>query len=209
MVDVVPESLRHNGTTQSDAERGNQMYTTRRIPPLAAYLAVSLLGVALLATPGTPAMAATSPTATPATLPMYQIVNERSASCLQEDGTTDAVYDGLCAANSSGYWRLTPYPSGVPELVNVYSGKCVSVTGTEAGIYMNNCAQPNVSAQQWWLNSNPPPAKGVDLSPTQLYIWNVHSQYCLWQGNPSVSTVNQARCASQDERDFWALVQVF
>lgn len=186
------------------------MYRTRRIPPLAAYLSATLLGVALLATPGTPTMAATSPTATPASTTMYQIVNERSDSCLQENGTTDAVYDGKCAANSSSYWKLTPYPSGVPELVNVYSGKCVSVTGTDAGIYMNNCAQPNVTAQQWWLPADPPPAKGVDLSPTELYIWNLHSQYCLWQGDPSVSTVNQARCGgSQEQRDRWALVPVF
>ena len=64
-------------------------------------------------------------------------------SCIAENGTTSGVAGAPCSSSHSDYWRWTS--SG--ELLNEKSGKCLSVTETKPGIYVNTCV--NNHAQLW------------------------------------------------------------
>jgi len=162
-----------------------------------------LVSAALVTARGAPATAATP-------LTMYQLVNVRSLSCLQQNGVSDAVYAGTCGANHSAMWTKTWKGSGF-WLVNVHSGQCVSVAGSAVGspIHMTLCNPSLPLDQQWNASTGLPPQKG-DFINTLVWMWNADSKLCLWQGNPSASAVVQSTCASSTDepRDLWVLNEV-
>lgn len=174
-------------------------------------------GALLLAPLGASAMAATQQTGAPAaTVTVFQIVNDRSGGCLQQNGTTDSLYVGQCSTNHSDLWLLNGF--GTPcvtigngngslgasgcepyEMVNYHSHGCVSETGSTAGnLYMNGCNTSGASAQEWSV-SDP---LDINTGSFQQFA-NAHSQLCMWQGNPGVSTVQQSACSADDSRDNW------
>lgn len=134
----------------------------------------------------------------------YELFNEASRGCLQENGTTSAVYVGNCDSNqSSDLWILTPFSSGY-ELVNVHTlsnPMCVSVTGVDPGVYMNHCAAAGATAQEWY--ERPSSAFSGDVTLT-----NAHSGLCLWQTNILSSTVIQQGCSGNSLNDSWDLIGV-
>jgi hypothetical protein len=159
---------------------------------LPALLAAGLLP---LVTVGGPAMAATSPAAatvgptvetieTPlAADPSYFLLqNAYTNDCIQEDGTTGAVYGGSCptgtinnsTVNHSVVWYLSSASNF--NIDNEHSGYCITADGTDSGLYMSGGSCTNDS-QEWnefeWLNS-------TTGAFTGYYGYeNVHSGYIL------------------------------
>lgn len=64
-------------------------------------------------------------------------------ACITESGTTSAVTGAACSSGKADYWRWT----AAGELLGEKSGRCLSVTGTRPGVYLNTCT--NNHAQLW------------------------------------------------------------
>ena len=73
----------------------------------------------------------------------FQIIS--ITGCLQENGTTDAVYFGGCSSNHSDYW--TWKGSGTEQLVNYHSGLCLTASPDDTSVYMQTCGTNHV---QYW-----------------------------------------------------------
>ncbi len=64
-------------------------------------------------------------------------------TCVAEKGKTSGVAGVPCSSSHSDYWRWTS--SG--GLANEATGKCLSVTGSQPGVYVNTCGSNH--AQLW------------------------------------------------------------
>jgi hypothetical protein len=127
------------------------MMTRGRVSILSAALVAAAAGVTALAGP---ASAQVKPAQAPAAAnyTWFQIENPSLGGCIQEDGTTDAVYTGGCSSNPSDYWRWT----AAHMLLNEHSGLCITSTSGGPGVYMASCS--NNSVQIW--NYEPPVVPG-------------------------------------------------
>ena len=81
-----------------------------------------------------------------------------------------------------GQWATTPRAhvdfwewTATGELLNEHSGKCLSVTGTDPGVYVNTCANNHA---QLWLNQPVPVIAGGKLYSYTEYV-NVHTRESL------------------------------
>lgn len=107
----------------------------------------------------------------------FQYANSVTQLCLQEDGTTSAVYDGGCSSNSSDYWTM----NSNGNLVNAHSHYCLAVTGTDEGVYANSTCSAN-HAEAW------------ELEDDGFEIVNEHTGWCLFQEPGSANAVGQHDC---------------
>jgi Ricin-type beta-trefoil lectin domain len=138
---------------------------------------------------GAPAMAATG-SPPPGNGSFFQLESEvNDGLCAQEDGTTSSVYLGGCSlTNHSDLWYNPT--NDIYEIANLHSGLCFSVTGDNAGVYLNTCV-PGQTAQEWQ-------AYGLDE------IQNVHTGYCLWQSDSAIQQRNS--CSNTNVHDLWLLL---
>jgi hypothetical protein len=126
-----------------------------------------------------PARAATSAT-------WFQLRSADLANaCVAEKGTGSSIAGVPCTSNHSDFWEWT----SADELLNEHSGKCLSVSGTDPGVYVNTCAnnhaQPGVYVNtcannhaQLWLNQPVPVIAGGRLCAYSEYV-NVHTRESL------------------------------
>ncbi|MGD0702233.1 MAG: RICIN domain-containing protein [Trebonia sp.] len=126
-------------------------------------LAVSPATAAARPVPGRPAAAATT---------WFQLRSaDLTNACVAEKGTASSVSGVPCSSNHSDFWKWTA--SG--ELLNEHSGKCLSVTGTDPGVYVNTCGNNHA---QLWLNQPVPVIAGGKLYSYTEYV-NVHTRESL------------------------------
>jgi hypothetical protein len=163
--------IAHGPGSESPHHGGEQLLKTRKwLAPLAAI--ASMLCVALLSAP---AHAAND----------FQYVNSVTQMCLQEDGTTSAVYDGGCGWNSSDYW----YQNSDGNLVNAHSQRCLAVTGQDEGVYATSSCGNN-HAEEW------------EMEDDGFEIVNEHTGWCLFQEPGPANAVGQQNC-SDPGNEFW------
>jgi hypothetical protein len=134
----------------------------------------------------------------------YAVMSGDSLTCLQEDGTTSAVYLGNCTSNNSDIWTRSALAGYSWD--NLHSGKCISVTGSDPGIYMNTCGTDTTTdtAQEWILSDcgtvNDIQFAGKDYSGLGCFVKNKHSgDYLWWAGGGNPSEVEQVSNTSSDE----------
>ena len=143
----------------------------RRI--IAAAIAVAALlgtGLALAVSPATAAARPGSGRAAART--WFQLRSADLANaCVAEGGTTSSIAGVPCTSNHSDFWEWT----STGELLNEHSGKCLSVTGTDPGVYVNTCANNHA---QLWLNQSVPVIAGGKLYSYTEYV-NVHTRESL------------------------------
>ncbi len=143
---------------------------------------------------GAPAMAAASTAPEPdgPSFLLESLVNGRL--CAKWDGSTSAVsLVPVSQCSSSNVLDLWYHPVGATdEIVNQGSGTCLSVTGTDAGVYLNACAGASQHAQNWIYDG-----------PTELFK-NGHTGYCMWQSNNNIQQRNS--CDSSNIHDQWIQV---
>jgi hypothetical protein len=130
-----------------------------RLSILSAAVIAAAAGATALAGP---ASAQVKPAQVPsaANYTWFQIKNYVTGDCIQEDGTTAAVYTGSCSTNNSDEWRWT----AANMLLNEHSGLCITSTSDGPGEYMDSCS--NNSVQIW--DQAPAGAYG-------LYLVNNHT----------------------------------
>ena len=92
-------------------------------------------------------------------------------ACIAEKGTTSAVSGVPCSTNHSDDWEWTS--TGL--LRNEHSGKCLSVTGSDPGVYVNTCGNNHA---QLWLNQPVPVIAGGKLYSYTEFV-NVHTRESL------------------------------
>jgi Ricin-type beta-trefoil lectin domain len=159
----------------------------RKARKFLAILAAPVLCSIMVMTGG-PAMAATG--GPPGNGSFFQVESEVNGGlCAQEDGTSSPVYLGGCSlTNHSDLWYNPT--NDISEMANLHSGLCFSVSGYDAGVYLNTCV-PGQTAQEWR-------AYGVDE------IQNVHTGYCLWQSESAIQQRNS--CSNTNVHDLWLLL---
>jgi hypothetical protein len=134
---------------------------------LLTVLAAPLLCGALLAGTATGATL-TAQSRHAASSPWFQLKSaDYQNTCIGEKNKTSAVAGVPCSSSHSDYWRWTP--SG--GLRNENSGKCLAVTGSQPGVYVNTCGTNHA---QLWGNQT------VDVfAGGKLYLYeeftNVHT----------------------------------
>jgi len=146
---------------------------------IAATVAVAaLMGTALALTvgPATAAGVAIGPawgTARPAaTTTWFQLKSaDIGNACIVENGTSSTIAGAPCSSNHSGFWKWTP----TGQLLNERSGKCLSVTGTDPGVYVNTCGTNHA---QLWLNQPVPVIAGGKLYSYTEFV-NLHTRESL------------------------------
>jgi Ricin-type beta-trefoil lectin domain len=144
----------------------------RRITAAAIAVAAVLgTGLALAVSPATaaarpaPARAATGAT-------WFQLRSADVANaCVAEKGTGSSIAGVPCTSNHSDFWKWT----STGELLNEHSGKCLSVTGSDPGVYVNTCGNNHA---QLWLNQPVPVIAGGKLYSYTEYV-NVHTRESL------------------------------
>ena len=158
----------------------------RRI--IAATSAVAALlgtGLALAVSPATAAARPATALASPATAAARPTTARAAASgtwfqlrsadlanaCVAEGGTTSSIAGVPCTSNHSDFWEWT----STGELLNEHSGKCLSVTGTDPGVYVNTCGNNHA---QLWLNQPVPVIAGGKLYSYTEFV-NVHTRESL------------------------------
>jgi hypothetical protein len=157
------------------------MRNSRRIM---AVLAVPLLGTMVVAL-GPSALAA--PSNPPGNGTFFQLESMANNNlCAQEQGTTSTLFLGTCSPTNKADLWYNP-TNDIFEMANLATGKCWSITGKDAGVYLNTCS-PGQTAQQW-------EAYGTSE------IKNVHTGYCLWQSVTSVQQRNS--CDPNNVHDIW------
>jgi hypothetical protein len=145
----------------------------RIIATTTAIAAVLGTGLALAVSPATaapkpgPARADADAGATWFQLKSADLAN----ACVAEKGTTSSITGVPCSSNHSDFWEWT----STGELLNSHSGKCLSVTGTDPGVYVNTCANNHA---QLWLNQPVPVIAGGKLYSYTEYV-NVHTRESL------------------------------
>jgi hypothetical protein len=163
----------------------------RKSQKILTVLAVPLL-CAVMTVLGAPAMAATSTAPGPngRSFELESLVNGRL--CAMWDGSTSAVtlvpVSQCSASNIHDLWYHSA--DDFDEFVNQGSGTCLSVTGTDAGVYLHTCVA-NQHAQEWTYNL-----------PAEL-LKNVHTGYCMWQSNLNIQQRNS--CDSSSVHDQWIM----
>src|SRR5260221_11278005 len=117
------------------------MRNTRRI---IAALAAPLLGTMVMAL-GQSAMAA--PRNPPGNGTFFQLESMANNNlCAQEQGTTSTLFLGACSPTNRADLWYNP-TNDIFEIANLATGKCWSISGTAAGVYLNTCS-PGQTAQQ-------------------------------------------------------------
>jgi hypothetical protein len=120
------------------------MMTQGRLSIFSAAVIAAVAGVTAFAGPaGAQVKPAQSPSAVNYT--WFQIKNDTTGSCIQEDGDTGAVYTGGCSSNPSDYWRWT----AARMLLNEHSGLCITSTSDGPGEYMASCSNNSVQIWGW------------------------------------------------------------
>jgi hypothetical protein len=92
-------------------------------------------------------------------------------ACIVENGTSSAVAGAPCSSNHSDFWEWT----STGQLRNEHSGKCLSVTGTDPGVYVNTCGTNHA---QLWLNQPVPVIAGGKLYSYTEFV-NLHTRESL------------------------------
>jgi hypothetical protein len=143
----------------------------RRI--IAASIALTALLGTGLALAVSPATAAARPGPSRADAPTwFQLRSADLANaCVAEKGTTSSIAGVPCSSNHSDFWEWT----STGELLNEHSGKCLSVTGTDPGVYVNTCVNNHA---QLWLNQPVPVIAGGKLYSYTEYV-NFHTRESL------------------------------
>ena len=155
-------------------------------------LAAPLL-CALMTMLGAPAMAATStaPGGAGFAFELESLVN--GGLCAMWDGSTSAVnlvpVSQCSASNVRDLWWHSA--DDFNEIFNQGSGTCLSVTGTDAPIYLHACVA-NAHAQEWIYNG-----------PNETFK-NNHTGYCMWQSNLNLQQRNS--CDGSNVHDQWLQV---
>jgi hypothetical protein len=102
---------------------------------------------------------------------LYPISSAVTGYCIQEDGTTSAVYTSGCnLSNHSDLWALED-----DEIINDHSGLCLTVDGTNPGVYAAECTGNH--AQLWDLVNAQYPCGSACYS-----FLNGHTGYALFGG---------------------------
>lgn len=148
------------------------MRTLHRRMIAAAVAVLTMLGTGL-ALAVSPATAAAGPGPARADAPAwFQLRSADLANaCVAEKGTTSSIAGVPCSSNHSDFWEWT----STGELLNEHSGKCLSVTGTDPGVYVNTCANNHA---QLWLNQPVPVIAGGKLYSYTEFV-NVHTRESL------------------------------
>lgn len=139
-------------------------------------LFLSLIGISSVCVAAlSGAATATTKSAQTPHAPRYSWFQIKSAdyanACLGDNGKTSRVTVGHCTSSDSDYWRLT----STSELLNESTGRCLSVTGTQPGVYLNKCANNHA---QFWTRQEINVYAGGKLYFYNEYI-NAHSQESL------------------------------
>lgn len=152
-----------------------------------AALATPLLAATTMAL-GPSAMAA--PNNPPGNGSFFQLESQANNNlCAQEQGTTNTLFLGPCSPTNKADLWYNP-TNDIFEMANLATGKCWSVNGTAAGVYLGTCV-PGQTAQQF-------EALGVSE------ISNRHTHFCLWQ---SVTSVQQrSSCDPNNVHDLWQIL---
>ena len=145
-----------------------------RMRILAATTAIAAVlgtGLALAVSPAT-AAPKSGPARAHASATWFQLKSADLANaCVVENGTTGSIAGVPCSSNHSDFWEWT----STGELLNEHSGKCLSVTGSDPGVYLNTCG--NNHAQLWLNQPVPVIAAGKLYSYTEFV--NVHTRESL------------------------------
>ena len=147
------------------------MRTLHRRMIAAAIAVAAMLGIGLVAVG--PATAAARPgPARPDAPAWFQLRSADLANaCVAEKGTTSSIAGVPCSSNHSDFWEWT----STGELLNEHSGKCLSVTGTDPGVYVNTCTNNHA---QLWLNQPVPVIAGGKLYSYTEFV-NAHTRESL------------------------------
>ena len=149
------------------------MRTSHRRMIAATVALAALLGTGLALTVG-PATAAGRPgSARPAAGPTWFQLKSADIgnACIAEKGTASALSGAPCTTSHSDYWEWTS--TGL--LRNEGSGKCLSVTGSDPGVYVNTCGTNHA---QLWLNQSVPVIAGGKLYAYTEFV-NDHTRESL------------------------------
>jgi hypothetical protein len=91
---------------------------------------------------------------------VFEIIASNSGKCLTTDGGLSngtAIQQMTCAGQTSQLWRLKSLESGLYEIINNYTGRCLDVTGGPAatgdGVYTELWDCSNESNQAWTLTA--------------------------------------------------------
>jgi hypothetical protein len=143
----------------------------RIIAAAVAVAAVLGTGLALAVSPAT-AAARPAPARAAAGATWFQLRSADLANaCIAEKGTGSSIAGVPCTPNHSDFWKWT----STGELLNEHSGKCLSVTGSDPGVYVNTCGNNHA---QLWLNQPVPVIAGGKLYSYTEFV-NVHTRESL------------------------------
>lgn len=152
----------------------------QRFAAIAIALAVPILGMTALASP---AMAVPNG--------YFKLVSEAATGgCVESDGSA-VVLVSSCGPNYSSAELWVAGEGDSNEISNDATGACLSITGTDAGVYLNGC-DPGASAQEWI------PSGGE----YGILLKNNHTHYCLWQSNSSLQ--QRSDCDTSSVHDQWS-----
>jgi hypothetical protein len=141
---------------------------------IAATVAVAaLLGTGLAVTVGSATAASRPGAARPAaSATWFQLKSaDLGNACVVEKGTSSAIAGAPCSSNRSDFWEWT----STGTVRNSRSGKCLSVTGTDPGVYVNTCGTNHA---ELWLNQPVPVIAGGKLYSYTEFV-NVHTRESL------------------------------
>jgi hypothetical protein len=146
---------------------------TRMIAATVAVAALLGTGLALTVGPATAADIATGPArGTAATATWFQLKSaDIGNACIVEKGTSSAIAGAPCSSKHSDFWEWT----STGQLLNEHSRKCLSVTGTDPGVYVNTCGTNHA---QLWLNQPVPVIAGGKLYSYTEFV-NDHTRESL------------------------------
>jgi hypothetical protein len=140
---------------------------------IAAATAVAALLAAVAVTVGSATAASRPGAARPAASPTwFQLKSaDLGNACVVEKGTSSAIAGAPCSSNRSDFWEWT----STGTVRNSRSGKCLSVTGTDPGVYVNTCGTNHA---ELWLNQPVPVIAGGKLYSYTEFV-NVHTRESL------------------------------
>jgi hypothetical protein len=104
-----------------------------------------------------------------ATYTWFWLQNDSMGGCIQEFGTTEAVYMGSCGLNHSDFWRWT----AAGMLLNEHSNLCITVGTGKPGVYMAKCTNNHV---QLWKTARHSPCS---MAGSCYTLTNVHTNQWL------------------------------
>jgi hypothetical protein len=150
-----------------------------KVAAIAIALAVPILGMTALASP---AMAVPNG--------YFKLVSQAATgSCVEAAGSAVEIVSCGPSYSAAELWVAGEGDSN--EIANDATGACLSITGTDAGVYLNGC-DPGASAQEWI------PSGGE----YGILLENNHTHYCLWQSNSSLQ--QRSDCDTTNVHDQWS-----